>query len=710
MLQVVQHQKTGELLVEELPAPNCPANGILVKTSHSLISAGTEKTSVENAKSSLIERARRQPDQVKLVMDFIKKEGILSTYKRVKNTLESYKALGYSASGTVVASTCDEFSVGDRVAVAGAGYANHAEILAIPKNLAVKIPDNVHLNDAAYTTVASIAMQGIRQADPRLGETVAVIGLGLIGQITVQMLKAAGCRVVGLDIDESLFEMAEKCGADRTMPSNEDAVRKILAFSNGLGCDSVIITAGTSSNQPVELSMKITRKKGRVVVVGAVGMDIPRSPFYQKEIDFTISCSYGPGRYDPEYEEKGNDYPAGFVRWTENRNMSAVLDLISSGKLNVDLLTTHSFKVEEAAKAYEVIRGNTNEKFFGVLLEYPKEEKELNGSVKLKDYKSTAGVKIAFVGLGSFAQNYLMPPIKNFGAELIAVSSTKPINAQTSAKVHGFAISATDSHEIISNTDVNTVFIASRHDSHAEYVSSALKAGKNVFVEKPLAINPEQMEDIKEAYKDSNAGLMVGYNRRFSKPLVEMKKFFRYRNDPISMIYRCNAGYIPKGSWAVDPEQGGRIIGEACHFIDCMVYLTGALPVKVYASSVSSDNLANTDRDNVAINIHFSDGSIGTVNYYSGGSKSLGKEYFEAHCEGTSAIMNNFKTLELFEAGVRKMNFDGSKGHKEEVMAFLDAVKNGKEMPISIEELYSVSDATFGAELSLDIGQAVELK
>lgn len=709
MLQVVQHQKSGEITVQNMPAPNCPANGILVQTKYSLISAGTEKTSVSKAKSTLLERAKKQPEDVKQVLDFVKKEGIVSTYRRVKSALNSYKVLGYSASGVVIESDTDSFSVGDRVAVGGAGLANHAEILAIPKNLAVKIPDNVTFEEAAYSTVGAIAMQGIRQTEPAIGETVAVIGLGLIGQITVQLLKANGCRVVGLDIDESLFQVAKKFGCDAVFQSKKSNIDAIKAFSRGLGFDSVIITAGTSSNEPIEIALEITRKKGKVVIVGAVGMDIPRPPFYLKEIELKISMSYGPGRYDPNYEEKGEDYPFAYVRWTENRNMSAILDLISMKRMNVKDVTTHKFELNDADKAYKLIMGEESEDFLGVLLKYS-DEVSLAKTIELdSSRKSISQIKLALIGAGSFAKNHLLPPLIANKVELFGVASNTSSSSLTTAKHYGFAITSTDGNELIRHKDSNFVVIATRHDSHAKYVINAIESGKSVFVEKPLCINPIELVKIDQAVKAHNGNVMVGFNRRFSKSFTSIKDFFANRTAPMNIIYRVNAGFIPKSSWVQDEAQGGRIVGEVCHFIDTMAYLTDALPIKVYAESISSNDVAIMNRDNVSISIKFSDGSQGTVHYFASGDKSLAKEYCEVHCENSSAIMDNFTKITLMRGSKSKIiSADGTKGIKEEIAQVINSLNKGITMPIPYSQVRAVTLATFAAVESLKKGLPVE--
>lgn len=711
MLQVIQYQKKGNIIVDEIPAPVCLEGGILVRTMYSLISAGTEKTSVSKAKSSLLDRAKKQPEDVKLVLEFIKKDGLLSTYKRVKSKLDSYKSLGYSASGVVVESRTPLFSTGDRVAAAGAGYANHAELITVPSNLAVKIPINVDFKSAAYTTVAAIALQGVRQADVRIGETVAVIGLGLIGQITIQLLKSSGCRVIGLDIDEYLFKTAAESGADLTLLSNSNSARDINSFSRGMGCDSVIITAGTSSNQPIELALDICRKKGKVVIVGAVGMDVPRTPFYMKEIDLRISCSYGPGRYDVQYEEKGIDYPFAYVRWTENRNMSAVLDLLSSGGLNFHKLTTHVYDIENSSSAYDLILGKVQEPYLGVLLEYNPDKIIKNESVKLRNIIASEKISVGFVGLGTFARNYLLPPLSKAGVELAGVASQNPVNARSAAENLGFGFYSANGQEIINDTRTNTIFIATRHDTHAGFVLDALKAGKPVFVEKPLAVNQEELDKIKTMLDEKGGSLMVGFNRRFSKSFRTIKDFFNGNSDPLFINYRVNAGFIPKSHWVQQSEHGGRIVGEVCHFIDCMVYLTSAKPVNIVASAISSKNIELTDEDNVSITIKFSDGSVGNINYIACGGSGLPKEYCEIHSQRKSAVMNNFENVELYSGDSKKnINTGGKKGIDEEVELFIQSVRKGLEMPISFIEIYSVTKACFAAVESLRNGKVVDLE
>jgi len=710
MLQVVQHQKTGIVSAVEVPHPQCQPNSVIVKTFYSLISAGTERTSVTNSQGSMLQRAKKQPAAVRQVIDMVKKDGLKQTYDKIQSKLDSYKSLGYSVSGIVVESRCEEFAIGDRVACAGAGYANHAEYVSVPKNLVCKLPEEVSFEDAAYTTLASIALQGVRQADIRLGETVAVVGLGLLGQITVQLLKSSGCKVIGLDIDTSLFPIAQKNGCDLVLPSTYESLPTINSFTRGYGTDAVIITAGTSSNQPVELAITMARKKSSVVVVGAVSMNVPRSPFYEKEIELKISCSYGPGRYDPLYEEEGIDYPVGYVRWTENRNMEAILDLLSQGALDFKALTTHTFQLDGVQKAYGLVTGESKEFSLGILLKYDTSKEPVHSVAIAKSFSTTSSISIGFIGLGNFAQSMLLPPLKEKGVQLHSVANSTPTSSRSAAERNGFQFAVSSPEEIIANNDVTTIFCASRHDSHFQYVLAAIKRNKPVFVEKPLCLSSAELEQIAEAVSKHNGRVMVGFNRRFSASFAKVASVFQYRNEPMMIHYRVNAGFVPKTLWVQHAEQGGRIIGEVCHFVDTLLFLTQAKPVSVFAKSIQSDSTAISNYDNVSIVISFSDGSVGSISYLANGDSSLSKEYCEVHCENKSAIMNNFQTVDVYKnKSNTRFKFDGSKGQKEEVFATIDSIKNGKEMPIPFEQLYLVTKTTFAIIESLSTNSPIQI-
>lgn len=710
MLQLIQYQKTGEITIEDLPAPVIKPGTVLVKNIFSLISSGTEKTSVETAQASLIGKAKSRPDLVKQVMDNVKKEGLMATYSKVQNRLDNYKELGYSSAGIVIESSVEEFKPGDRVACGGL-TANHSEIIRVPKNLIVKIPDNVSFDDASFSTLGSIALQGVRQADVKLGESVAVIGLGLLGLITLQLLKANGCRVIGLDISDSNFEHAKKLGCDVCCLSGQDSIKIVESFTNGYGTDSVIITAGAKSNEPVEYALEYARKKSSIVIVGAVNMNIPRSPFYEKELDFKISCSYGPGRYDKLYEESGVDYPISYVRWTENRNMQAILDLISQNKLYVKSLTTHKIPISDGLKAYEIITGKKNEKYIAVLIEYPEnvklERKKFTSTKKLLVQSSKTVV--GFIGAGNFAQSNLIPHLITQKINLNGVCTSTPVNSKSVAEKFNFEFYTTDYTEILNNENINTVFIVSRHDSHGKFVDEAIKKGKHIFVEKPLAITEEELETIKSSY-DSNKLLLVGFNRRFSKPFKDIKNFFEKTLEPFVINYRVNAGLILKTHWIQSSEQGGRIIGEVCHFIDTVSFITNSRPVRVFAESINSDNSKMMNYDSVNIIVKFENGSVGNILYLANGDSSQPKEYCEIFSGGRTAVMNNFKEVIFYSNGKKsKKTYSGEKGHKEEVSHFINLLEGKEQIQLTANSIFETTSLTFKIHDSLKSGNPIEL-
>ncbi len=720
MLQVIQYQKTGKLSIEDLPSPRLYQGGILVRNMFSVLSVGTERTSVETARASLLGKARSRPDLVKQVMDNARREGVRATYSKVKTRLDNYKELGYSSAGIVLESSVPQFKPGDRVACAG--DAHHAEVVVIPKHLAARMPDNVSFEEAAFTTVSAIALQGVRQANVRIGESVAVIGLGLIGLITVQLLKANGCRVVGLDISSANFTTARKVGCDLCLPSGRDALKRVESFTRGYGTDAVIITAGTSSSEPVELACRFSRKKSTVVVVGAVGMSIPRSPFYEKELALTIACSYGPGRYDASYEYQGADYPIGHVRWTENRNMEAVLDLMSRGDLDVTPLITHRFPIRRGLEAYDLITGRGRTPSVGVLLEYP--ERASGGGTSAHSSRVTLDPSkristessrpaVAFIGAGNFAQAYLLPPLKRMNVQLRGVAVSTPVNARSVAVKFGFAYCATDPGEILNDRETNTVFIATRHDSHAGFVIEALKHGKHVFVEKPLAVTREQVDEIRRTYKsrsDGKLALMTGFNRRFSPPFRDIREFFSGEPAPLVITYRVNAGELPPGHWLYEPGQGGRILGEACHFIDCMAFLTNASPTRVFAEAPAAATTLPGARDSVSVTIRFSDGSVGNLLYFTGGDPAVGKEFCEVSGGGGTASMNNFRETVLWRSGKKKrITYGGGKGHAEEVEHFIGVTTGAQQPLLTVQSILETSSATLAIGESLLRGMPVDL-
>jgi len=711
MKQVVQNFRSGQLKVEELPRPALRPAGVLVRTAFSLISAGTERTIVETAQSSLIGKARSRPDLVRQVLDTVKREGLSSTYEKVKARLSQTRDLGYSAAGTVVevGNKSNEFRVGDRVACAGAGYASHAEVIYVPKNLCCKLPDEASLEAACYTTVGAIALQGIRQADPRLGEGVAVIGLGLVGQLTVQLLRAAGCRVLGIDIDPSACDLAKKSGAD-AVAAPGSAATACAALTDGHGADCVVITAATKTSEPIELAAELARDRGRVVVVGLVGMDVPRDLFYAKEIELRLSRSYGPGRYDAEYEEKGTDYPIGYVRWTEKRNMEAFLHLVAEGKVNTDVLTTHRFEIGRAPEAYDLIV-NAAERSCGIVLQYADSSSEYEAT-RAKSAKPLAvgELGVSFIGAGNFARGVLLPIVKRQAKlHLVAVGAATGLSAKNTAEQFGFSYSTTDYQEILADEKSQLVFIATRHDSHARIAAEALRRGKHVFVEKPLAITEEGLREVLAAARESNGLLMVGYNRRFAQIAVEVKKSFSSRNGPMTIVYRVNAGQLASDHWAHDDDEGGgRILGEVCHFIDFVQYLTGAVPVRVSAERVSRRAAGGVD-DSALISLSMSDGSVSSIVYAASGDSSLAKEHVEIFCDGSVATIDDFKSGALMRN--RKTVTIGrraqDKGHAAEITAFVEAARTGGSAPISLESLTATTLASLGAVESANTGSSV---
>ncbi len=708
MYQLTQKLKSGEMTIQELPFPQCGPGKVLVRNHYSLISAGTEGSTVKTARASLISKAKERPQQVRLALEVLRKQGPVQTYRAVMKKLDAYSPLGYSSSGQVieVGEGVEEFTVGDLVACGGAGYANHAEIVAVPVNLCVKLPAGADLKHAAYNTLGAIAMHGVRQADLRLGETCAVIGLGLIGQLACLMLRASGVRVVGVDVDTSAVETAVAHCVDLAIPRSAAGITDTIArFSGGLGVDAVIITAGTTSLDPINFAGEIARKKGRVVVVGAVPTGFDREPYYyRKELELRMSCSYGPGRYDSDYEEKGIDYPAAYVRWTEKRNMDAFQQLVHSGTINIDYLTTHEVSLDQATKAYDMIV-NRSELFLGIVIRYDTDKPVERMRVKIRPAQPAATIGIAFIGAGNYAQGNLLPNLPKDDPEVVrrGVMTGGGTTSKRVAERFGFEFCTSNEEDIFENENVNTVFIATRHDSHGAYVQKALRAGKHVFVEKPLLLKFEELEAIREWYESNGKAnvpaLMVGFNRRFAPLARTLKRMLG--NNPMSMIYRVNAGSIPTDHWIHDSTIGGkRIIGEACHFIDFMTFLCDAIPVRVYASSLPDPQNLN---DTVSIHMEFADGSIGTVCYFANGSKALDKEYIEVYQSGLTGIIHDFRELTLYGKGKphRKKLFSQDKGQAAMIKTFISGLKNGNDAPISFEELYAVSLATFAAEKSL---------
>jgi polar amino acid transport system substrate-binding protein len=717
MKQVLQNRKTGRPFVGEVPVPALVRGRVLVRTVASLISAGTERAAVELVSKGLVQEARQRPDLVKAVVAKVKSEGLLNTFASVRDKMAASQSLGYSAAGVVaaVAEDVTEFQVGDRVACAGVGFASHAEVLSVPKNLCVQLPENVSFESGAYGTLGAIALQGVRLAEPTLGESVVVIGLGLVGQLTVQLLKANGCRVFGLDLDQSRVSLALELGADKAIVSNDEAAKEIEAWTRGYGADAVLITAATDSNQPIELAARVSRLKGRVIVVGMTGMDIPRAPFFSRELKLIISMSYGPGRYDPEYEERGKDYPLPYVRWTEKRNIESFLELIGDGRVNVERLTTHRFPISEADRAYQLISGNLQEPNLGVVLNYDPEApvlRKISLGAAAPIRKSEKSIVLGVIGAGGYVPAMLLPHFKSEGVEFCSIATATGISAHDVGKRFGFAYAVSSAEEVLDEPSVNLVVIGTKNDTHAELARGALERNKHVFVEKPLALNDQQLESVLEAVAGSPAKLMVGYNRRFSSLVQRAKEFFSNREAPLSLLYRVNAGRIPNEHWMQNAEEGGgRIIGEVCHFIDLMQYLTGALPVSVFAESISANSSKIVDADSVFITLRFADGSNGTIAYLAEGDKGLAKERVEIFGGGKVFVLDDFRRATLYKDGREEQVTlkAQDKGQQAQVRAVCANVLEGGPPLISIDDLAATSRVTFRVLDSLRERQPFEI-
>jgi predicted dehydrogenase/threonine dehydrogenase-like Zn-dependent dehydrogenase len=711
MKQILQDNSSGEVSVHEVPSPSVQRGRILVRNVASVISAGTEKIAVDTGKQSLLKRAKERPDLVKQVIDKVRTEGLASTYAAVKGKLDAKTALGYSSAGivTAIGEGVSGFSVGDRVACAGAGYASHAEIVSVPQNLCVQLPDSVSFEEGAFATLGAIALQGVRLAAPTLGESVVVMGLGLLGQITVQLLRANGCRVFGIDLDESKFALAQELGADECS-TPDDAPSMISTWSHGRGADAVLITAGTPSNEPVRLAGEISRSKGRVVVVGMVGMDVPRGPYFSKELSLQISMSYGPGRYDPMYEERGHDYPVGHVRWTEGRNLEAFLDLIADESILLEPLISHRFEIDSGEDAYKLISGKANEPYLGIVLKY-----DLGSTaatrVPLPVHSSKeSNVRVGLIGAGGYAVGMLLPHLKTNGVEFRSIATSSGLSARNVGRQFGFAEAVSSADEVIGDASVNLIVIATRHGNHSELAKQALDAGRHVFVEKPLALNDEELNAVIETAKGSSGTLNVGFNRRFSPLAVAAREFIG--DEPISILYRVNAGRIPKDSWIQDPtEGGGRIIGEVCHFIDLMHYLAGSVTTRVYAESLTTTNAAAIGEDSVFITLKFADGSNGTIAYLAEGDKSLSKERIEIFGGGRSYVIDDFKTGIAYANGkeTTKNLRSQDKGQAAEIKAVCSVVKGETSAPIALDDLAATTRATFRILESLRSGSPIDV-
>lgn len=703
MKQILQSFKTGITELAELPSPKVKTGQVLIQTSRSLVSLGTERMLVEFGKASLIQKARQQPDKVKMVLDKIKTEGLMPTIETVFNKLEQPLPLGYCNVGRVIAvgNGVTDFKVGDRVASNG----QHAEFVSIPQNLAAHIPDTISDEEAAFTVIGAIGLQGIRLTNPTMGETIVVIGLGLIGLLSAEMLIANGCKVIGYDLDDNKVAIAKEKGIIAFNPlKGNDPVKFVLDKTNNVGADAVLITASAKTDAIISQAAQMSRKRGRITLVGVIGLGISRAEFYEKELSFQVSCSYGPGRYDDNYEMKGIDYPLPFVRWTEKRNFETVLQLISSGKLKVENLISEVVPLEEFDKIYGEIGTS---KSIASIIKYNEESKVENTIiVNKKELKSTKGV-IGIIGAGNFAKMTLLPALKGTDAQIKHIVSSGGVNGTALARKHNIAQSTTDYDVVLADKDVDLVMITTRHNLHASMVVRALEEGKHVFVEKPLALNHEELITIEESYRKNSGTLMIGFNRRFSPHTQKIKSLVG--NAPMNIIATMNAGAIPPEIWVHDMEVGGgRIIGEACHYLDLMVYLTGS-KIKAVCMNALGENPAENS-DNASILVKMENGSTGVVNYFSNGSKSYAKERLEVFSQEKTLIMDNFiKTSGFGTKGFSKLKTKLDKGHKKQFGAIVSKIKEGDIALIPYEELINVTKASFASIQSLKEGKWIEI-
>lgn len=702
MKQIIQDIKNGQTILEIVPSPIVKSGCVLIETTKSLVSLGTERMLVEFGKANYIQKAKQQPDKVKEVIDKVKTDGLKPTLNAVFNKLGQPLPLGYCNVGRVIAvgKGVEEFQIGDRVASNG----HHAEIVNVPKNLVAKIPDNVSDEEAAFTIIGSIGLQGIRLINPTFGETIVVIGLGLIGLITAQLLKANGCNVIGFDFDNSKVEIAKSLGIDAVNPANGiDQVKYVMTQTNIIGADGVIITASSKSNEIIAQSAKMSRKRGRIVLVGVTGLDISRADFFEKELTFQVSCSYGPGRYDEKYELKGEDYPIGYVRWTEKRNFETILNALSKKNLIVENLITERVKLDDFSKIYDNI-GNSSS--IASILEYDFRHDKLDTRIQLNtfNFKPQKGL-IGIIGAGNFTSAMILPSLKKCKANIKSIASSGGLSGTTMAKKYDIINSTTDYKTILEDDEIDLVFVTTRHNTHANMVCEVLEAKKHVFVEKPLALNYDELNKVVETYNKSNHTLTVGFNRRFAPLAMKMKSLVGNSNTPINIIATMNAGMIPKNVWVHDMEVGGgRIIGEACHFIDLCSYLTGSNVISVCMNALGTNPEENTD--NVSILVKYENGSNATINYFSNGSKTYSKERIELYHQERTLIMDNWRKLTGY--GFKNFKSESSsqdKGHFNQFQKLMYQVQNGGESLISFESIINTSKASIAAVESLKEGK-----
>lgn len=701
MKQIIQDLKNGETILEEVPAPQVKPGQVLIQTTRSLVSLGTERMLVEFGKSNLFQKAKQQPDKVKEVINKIKTDGLKPTINAVFNKLGQPLPLGYCNVGRVIAvgKGVDEFVIGDRVASNGP----HAEYVCVPMNLVIKIPENVTDDQASFTVIGAIGLQGIRLVNPTFGETIVVVGLGLIGLMTAQLLKANGCKVIGFDFDAQKVALAKSLGIDAINPgAGIDQVAYVHNITNAVGADAVIITASNKSNEIISQSAKMSRKRGRIVLVGVIGLDISRADFYEKELIFQVSCSYGPGRYDDDYEQKGNDYPLPFVRWTEKRNFEAVLQAIALNTINVESLISERINLKDYLKIYANMAGNSA---IASILVYPEQAKEPNRSIQIESNQfAPSKGNIGIIGAGNFTSAMILPCLKKTSARLKIISSASGLTGTTLAKKYNIAISTTDNGSIIEDCDIDLVMITTRHNSHARLVIEALKAGKNVFVEKPLALNQEELALVIEEYKNSGKTITVGFNRRFAPLATQMKNALGNADSPMNIIATMNAGYIPSKVWIQDMKiGGGRIIGEACHFIDLISFLSGSKVKSVCMNSMGIDPIENTD--NASILLKYENGTNAVINYFANGSKAYAKERIEIFHQERTLIMDNWRNLKGFGfSNFSSARSSQDKGHQNQFNKLIQAIQNGGGQIIPMDEIINTTKASFAAIESLKSG------
>lgn len=704
MKQIIQSFKTGETILEELPAPLVKRGHVLIETTRSLVSLGTERMLVEFGKSNLVSKARQQPDKVKQVLDKMKTDGLMPTLEAVFSKLGEPLPLGYCNVGKVIAvgEGVTDFKVGDRVASNGA----HAEVVCVPVNLAAHIPDNVNDEEAAFTVIGSIGLEGIRLLNPTFGETVVVIGMGLIGMLTAQMLKANGCRVIGADLDEAKLTLAAQWGIIPFNSTTGDVVKFVAEQTGGVGADGVIITASAKTDSIISQAARMSRKRGKIVLVGVIGLNISRAEFYEKELTFQVSCSYGPGRYDDNYENKGIDYPLPYVRWTEKRNFDAILQSIAAGSLQVKEMITEVVELEDYLQIYGEF--GTSHSIASILKYRERGEEKRTHTVSLKTAAFTAskGV-IGIIGAGNFTKMTMLPALKDSGAHYKYIASQGGLTGTTLAKKYGFSQSTTDYRQILSDSEVDLVMITTRHNAHAQMVVECLHAGKNVFVEKPLALNDRELDEIIQVYRESGKTLTVGFNRRFSPHIEKIKSLVG--NSQMNVIATMNAGFIPANVWVHDMKTGGgRIVGEACHYIDLISYLTGSKVKSVCMNAMGTNPQENTD--NASILLCYENGSTGVINYFANGSKAYSKERVEVFTQERTFIMDNFRKTEAYGVkGFSKLKTAMDKGHKNQFQRLIKSVQTGGDALIPFDSIVNTTRASFAAIRSLKEGKWADL-